>query len=139
MYADRAAFELAFGAAEAADLEGSSFGRLDKAIAEASAQADSFLAARYATPVPFAGLALQQATLDLARFRLWDSRSPEEVRNRQQDALKWLRDVATGKAQLLDAVGLPVPVNTAATCVIAATVRPMTYGVGFEVRYGVTE
>jgi hypothetical protein len=86
--------------------------------------------------VPFAGLALQQATLDLARFRLWDSRSPEEVRNRQQDALKWLRDVATGKAQLLDAVGLPVPVNTAATCVIAATVRPMTYGVGFELRYG---
>lgn len=136
MYADRAAFELAFGAAEAADLEGSAFGRLDKAIAEASAQADSFLAARYATPVAFAGLALQQATLDLARFRLWDSRSPEEVRNRQQDALKWLRDVATGKAQLLDAVGLPVPINTAATCVIAASVRPMTYGVGFELRYG---
>ena len=133
MYADRAAFDLAFGASEAMDLDAAT-GRIDSAIASACAVADGYIAARYSTPVSSVGSALKSAVLDIARYSLWDNQAPDEVRTRFEDALRWLRDVSSGKAVLTDSTGavMTTPITSSG---IAASVRTMSYGASFDARY----
>jgi phage gp36-like protein len=73
------------------------------ALEEASGKVDSYCRSRYATP-------LQQSddvkglTLDLAVYLLFSRRREmtvgESVRQRYEDAISFLKDVAAGKAQL---------------------------------------
>ena len=133
MYADRAAFDLAFGSSEAADLDAAT-GRIDSAIASACAVADGYIAARYSTPVASVGSALKSAVLDIARYSLWDNQAPDEVRTRFEDALRWLRDVSSGKAVLPDSTGV-VMTTPSTSSGIAASVRAMSYGASFDARY----
>ena len=136
MYADRAAFDLAFGASEAMDLDAAT-GRIDSAIASACAVADGYIAARYSTPVASVGSALKSAVLDIARYSLWDNQAPDEVRTRFEDALRWLRDVSSGKAVLTDSTGavMTTPSTSSTSSGIAASVRTMSYGASFDARY----
>lgn len=136
MYADRAAFDLAFGASEAMDLDAAT-GRIDSAIASACAVADGYIAARYSTPVASVGSALKSAVLDIARYSLWDNQAPDEVRTRFEDALRWLRDVSSGKAVLTDSTGavMTTPSTSSASSGMAASVRVMSYGASFDARY----
>ena len=136
MYADRAAFDLAFGASEAMDLDAAT-GRIDSAIASACAVADGYIAARYSTPVSSVGSALTSAVLDIARYSLWDNQAPDEVRTRFEDALRWLRDVSSGKAVLTDSTGavMTTPSTSSTSSGIAASVRTMSYGASFDARY----
>ena len=136
MYADRAAFDLAFGASEAMDLDAAT-GRIDSAIASACAVADGYIAARYSTPVASVGSALKSAVLDIARYSLWDNQAPDEVRTRFEDALRWLRDVSSGKAVLTDSTGavMTTPSTSSTSSGIAASVRAMSYGASFDARY----
>lgn len=136
MYADRAAFDLAFGASEAMDLDAAT-GRIDSAIASACAVADGYIAARYSTPVSSVGSALKSAVLDIARYSLWDNQAPDEVRTRFEDALRWLRDVSSGKAVLTDSTGavMTTPSTSSTSSGIAASVRTMSYGASFDARY----
>ena len=131
MYATKANFESAFGLSEAADLD-TPAGRVLAAIDQAGAEADGYLATRYAVPVTSVGANLTRVTLDIARFRLWDNRSPEEVRTRYDDAVKWLRDVSAGRVLLTDASGLPIATPTTSSSAIAASSRTMSYPDGFE-------
>jgi len=133
MYADRAAFDLAFGASEAMDLDAAT-GRIDSAIASACAVADGYIAARYSTPVSSVGSAIKSAVLDIARYSLWDNQAPDEVRTRFEDALRWLRDVSSGKAVLTDSTGA-VMTTPSTSSGIAASVRTMSYGASFDARY----
>lgn len=134
MYADRAAFDLAFGASEAMDLDAAT-GRIDSAIASACAVADGYIAARYSTPVSSVGSALKSAVLDIARYSLWDNQAPDEVRTRFEDALRWLRDVSSGKAVLTDSTGAVMTTPTTSSGMAAASVRTMSYGASFDARY----
>ena len=136
MYADRAAFDLAFGASEAMDLDAAT-GRIDSAIASACAVADGYIAARYSTPVASVGSALKSAVLDIARYSLWDNQAPDEVRTRFEDALRWLRDVSSGKAVLTDSTGavMTTPSTSSTSSGIAASARTMSYGASFDARY----
>lgn len=86
-------------------------GRLDEsvlseALADASAECDSYMAGRVVLPLTFVPPVLLRAVCDIARFRLYGVRAPEEIRNRYKDAVSWLRDVASGKAVVQ---GAPVP------------------------------
>jgi phage gp36-like protein len=113
--------------------------RVSQAIASASAEADSFICGKYAVPCQMppeyltdstsGGLTdstgallwsdgaartpevLRQIVLDIARFRLWDNRASEEVVRRYENALRWLRDVAAGRAGIMgpDGVQMPAP------------------------------
>ncbi len=137
MYADRAAFDLAFGATEASELEGSASDRINQSLAMATATADSYVSTRYATPVESVGDVLRRAVLDIARHALWDNRAPDEVRTRYEDALRWLRDVSAGKATLTTATGAQATlVNQSGG--IAASVRDIAYGGTFDARYDAT-
>jgi phage gp36-like protein len=131
MYASADQYALSYGASEAAELEGRDDGRLQAALDSASAEADSYLATRYQTPVAAPGPVLAQAVLDIARFRLWDARAPEEVRERYKTAIAWLRHIAAGQALLTE--GAPKAAGASAS--VAASARTLVYAGAFEARY----
>lgn len=76
---------------------------VDRALADATGEVDSYIAARY--PVPLAAplpSRVVQVTVDIAFYRLCREAGSytEEIRQRYDDALAWLRDVARGIATL---------------------------------------
>lgn len=79
----------------------------DAALDAASRVADSYLRTRYATPVTGYGVDLTRAVCSIAAWDLLSVRGfdpqrggDEAVRLRAEDALRWLRDVSSGKAHL---------------------------------------
>ncbi len=85
-------------------------GVLSQALADASAEIDSYLQARYALPLPAVPAALVRVACDITRYRLYDNRATEEVRQRYTDAVRYLRDIANGLVQL--GLATPVPSST---------------------------
>ena len=75
---------------------------INGAIAIADSLVDSYLGKRYTLPLSVVPVSLRKRTLDLARFELHDQRATEEVRNRRNDAVKWLEQLADGKTTLGD-------------------------------------
>jgi phage gp36-like protein len=76
--------------------------RMTEALADASDEIDSYLQERYTISVIRAATPkrLQRICLDIARYTLTKNRPPEDYRQRYEDAIRWLRDVAAGKASL---------------------------------------
>lgn len=79
----------------------------DAALDAASATADSYLRTRYSTPVTGYGVDLTRAVCSISAWDLLSVRGydpqrggDEAVRLRAEDALRWLRDVSSGKAAL---------------------------------------
>lgn len=74
-----------------------------RALDTASAEIDSHLAVRYTLPLSEPPALLTQYAVDIALYRLASSRDvqSEEHRTRYDDALKALKDIATGKAVLV--------------------------------------
>ncbi|WP_337840511.1 DUF1320 domain-containing protein [Rheinheimera sp.] len=72
----------------------------DAELTSASATIDSYLAGRYALPLSVVPLKLVEVCANLTRYALHRNAVPELVKERYQDAIKWLRDVADGKASL---------------------------------------
>jgi phage gp36-like protein len=87
-----------FGADEFGDLtEGNDFAA---AADDATNLIDGYLASRYALPLVSVPTIVKAWAADIARFRLWDERAPEEVRRRYEDAMAQLRDLAAGRLAL---------------------------------------
>lgn len=74
-----------------------------RAIDDASAEIDGYLAVRYALPLTATPSVLVRLCADIARYRLWDDRASEEVRRRYEDARRVLERIASGDVSL----GLP--------------------------------
>jgi phage gp36-like protein len=70
------------------------------AIDDASAEIDSYLAARYPLPLADPPAAVKRACIDMAMYHLSGNRTTEEVEKRYKNAVAWLRDVAKGLATL---------------------------------------
>jgi phage gp36-like protein len=109
MYTDRDDMEQRFGQTELIQLTDRA--RLDliddeilnRAIADAEAMVDSYLAPRYRLPLELnlvQGSNLPQATADIARYNLYGAQTTEEVEKRYERQVKWLRDVSNGHASL---------------------------------------
>jgi phage gp36-like protein len=112
MYATAADFELAFGSREALQLSNrdnaASATVVNAAVLEeflegASGLIDSYLGARYLTPVVTPTQPLKQACLDIARYYIDNVRVREDVRLRYEDRIRWLEQVTKGLVEL----GLP--------------------------------
>jgi phage gp36-like protein len=73
---------------------------IDRAIADAGALIDAHLSGRYTLPLATTPDIVQSWAADIARFKLWDERAPEEVRNRYDDALAQLKLMAQGVINL---------------------------------------
>src|SRR5512133_509293 len=89
---------------------------LTGALAGAHAKVDSYLYKRYAVPVATTNTEaialLRSITLDIAELEVWGVVGiNDRVRQRYDDALLWLRDVASGKAGLPSDVGVTAQSN----------------------------
>lgn len=69
-----------------------------RAIADAEAECDSWLAARYPVPIAVPSDRLRAVAADLARYRLWADGAPEHIRAAYEDGVSWLQAVAAGRA-----------------------------------------
>lgn len=70
---------------------------VNQACLDASGEADSYLAGRYATPISGTVPAVVKAkTMDLARYLLYDDHPTETVRQNKEDAVAWFMAVAKG-------------------------------------------
>lgn len=73
---------------------------LNKALLDADALVDAYLATKYTLPLSSPPTVVVGWAADIARFKLWDDRAPDEVRRRYEDALSQLKDVAKGVISL---------------------------------------
>lgn len=87
---------------------------LGRALAEADAEIDGYLAARYTLPLASTPALVSRLANDIARYRLYKDAVPEVVTDRYKSAVKTLEALATGKASLgLDLAGAqPLPAGT---------------------------
>lgn len=72
----------------------------EAAIADASEEADSYIAVSYSLPLPAVPAALKRVVCDIARYRLHSQQSTEEITQRYEDAIAWLKRIADKKAVL---------------------------------------
>lgn len=108
-YITRAELEARFGVQEIADLlddnhDGSESQAeaetLTAAVADASNLIDGYLASRYTLPLTSVPEIVKVWAADIARYKMWEQRAPEEVRQRYEDALGQLKDLARGNISL---------------------------------------
>lgn len=117
-YATAADIETRLGAdaylvlADRAGVGAANVDEVDAALVEASSVADSYLA-RW-LPLPSVPKAVARAVIDIAVHELAGDRETENQRQRYEDAIAWLRDIAAGKASL----GLPTEAPAAVGDVI---------------------
>ncbi|QTD89461.1 DUF1320 family protein [Burkholderia anthina] len=89
---------------------------LERALEDAAAEMDTYLAARYRLPITAVPRFLAGLCCDIARYRLVgaEARDTDEIRNRYRDAIKFLTMAADGTVTLgVDPAGSTVqPGNT---------------------------
>lgn len=116
-YATQSDLEERFGPQELAQLTDRVDGLMPdpavvaRAIADAEAEIDGYLAARYAVPLGTVPAVLVRLTCDIARYRLYDDRVTEAVRTRYTDAIAFLRAVAKGDARIEGETALAATAN----------------------------
>lgn len=101
IYLTRANLEARFGATLIADLETGGAVVAD-AIADASAEVDTYLAGRYTLPLASVPEAIARIAAQIARYNLWrrDVASDHPAYVAYRDALKDLAKIASGEINL---------------------------------------
>ena len=81
---------------------------VDRAISDAEGTIDSYLGERYKVPLQTVPDVVKNACADLAVYQLQQSRSSvtDDMKERRDDILSWLKDVAKGTASLGSATEL---------------------------------
>ncbi len=77
--------------------------RIEDAIARAGSLIDGYLQPRYTLPLEaalVAGSNLRQAAVDIARWLMTPGKASDELRDRYDRHLRWLRDVSDGRVSL---------------------------------------
>lgn len=95
---------------------------LGRALADADAEIDGYLATRYALPLARTPAVLVRLACDITRYQLFGDKVPDSVRQRYEDAVGVLKRLAAGSVQLagvnavpaLGGAGNAVAVRTAA-------------------------
>lgn len=73
---------------------------LQAALDRATEEIDSFIVQRYDLPLVVLPVTLVQACMDIARYRLDNNSTRDNVEKRYDDAIRWLRWIAEGKVSL---------------------------------------
>lgn len=73
---------------------------LERALADADAEIDGYLAGRYTLPLASTPAVLVRLAADMARYRLYDDGVPDTVRQRYEDAVSLLKRMASGDVLL---------------------------------------
>ncbi len=85
-----------------------------KALADADAAIDGYVASRYTLPLSPVPAQLNRVAGDIARYYLYEDKPTEAVQKRYDAAIAWLKDVAKGLITLgVDAAAqAPTPAST---------------------------
>lgn len=106
-----------------------------RALADADAEIDGYLGARYALPLTQVPPLVLRLACDIARYRLYDDGVPATVRQRYEDAVAVLRRIADGTVTL--GVGAAQTPPAAGAGVAVRTRSPeRLFGDGLLERYG---
>lgn len=73
---------------------------VNDAIQDATEEINGHIGGRYPLPLPNVPSNLKRMTCDIARYRLYFQQPTEEVRQRYEDAIAFLKRVADNKAHL---------------------------------------
>lgn len=87
---------------------------IDQAVADATAEIDTYLAAKYSLPLPTTPSVLVRLCVDIAIYRLSSTADmvTEEKRQRYEDATTLLRRIAKGEVSL--GISQPAPSSNGA-------------------------
>jgi phage gp36-like protein len=77
---------------------------VQRALDDATAEVDAYLSVKYATPLVTVPNAVLSATCVISRYRLHDDKATERIRADYEDAIRWLKDIAAGRALLPDLI-----------------------------------
>jgi len=136
MYATVQELETRLGGAEAlitlADRDGDGVADaelVERALGDATAEIDSYLAGRYTLPLPTVPVVLVRLACDLAVYRITSDYGrglTDEIRQRFEDAISWLKRAASGDVSL----GLPPQQEPAQATSVPGLVsgKPRTFG-----------
>ena len=106
MYATEADLKTRFGAQVIEELKLGREGGADPidvvqvALQDAEEEINGYIGGRYPLPLPNVPSNLERMACDIARYRLYFQQPTEEVRKRYEDAVSFLKLVATNKAHL---------------------------------------
>lgn len=100
---------------------------LGRALADADAEIDGYLAARYQLPIATPPALLVRLAADLARYRLYGDGVPDTVRRQYEDSVSELKRLASGDMQLVGVASVVVPASPVGIAV-AARSRPRQFG-----------
>ncbi|HEX9391481.1 MAG TPA: DUF1320 domain-containing protein [Usitatibacteraceae bacterium] len=85
---------------------------VNQALADTDAMVNSYLSVKLTLPLVSVPTMLKSVACDIARYRLYDDRATDQVSKRYDDAIKFLKAVASGAASLgVDAANQPAPVS----------------------------
>lgn len=96
---------------------------VDNALADASAEIDSYLGTLFAVPITPVPANLLRIACVIARYRLLGDAATEVARRDYEDARAFLRDVAAGRAKLEGAATLTAAAETAGTVTLVSDER----------------
>ncbi|HMS05352.1 MAG TPA: DUF1320 domain-containing protein [Burkholderiaceae bacterium] len=82
---------------------------LGRALADADAEVNGYLAVRYAMPLAATPPVITRVACDLARYYLHDDKVPDTVRQRYEDAVALLKRLAAGDVTLGPDAAAPPP------------------------------
>lgn len=83
-------------------------GVADKELDNATSKINTYLANKYTTPITDVSDYLNKVTCDIARYYLHKDRATEQVTKNYNNAIMWLKDIATGKAVLTNNSGVAI-------------------------------
>lgn len=122
-----------FGATELAQLTNRTDGLtidttvLGRALADADAEIDGYLATRYALPLASTPVVLVRLACDIARYHLHGNSTPDTVRQRYADAVSLLKRLSSGEVQLAASL-LLAPAATGGGNAVAVKAAPAVFG-----------
>ncbi len=83
---------------------------LNEAIEDASNEIDGYLGGRYTLPLAVVPTVLVRLACNIARLNLYEVEPPPNVRQRYEDAVRFLQAVSAGRVSLgIDAEGAKAP------------------------------
>jgi len=130
-YATRTDLEERYGADELTQRESMLLaGAVARALADADAEIDSYVAGAYAVPLNPVPANIVRVACSIARYRLLGSSSDEQARKDYEDAIRLLRDVQGGRAVLMAAA--PLAGNTPAATIAVTNGREKAFGGGIQ-------
>lgn len=129
-YATRTDLEERYGADELAQRESVlPAGAVDRALADADIEVDSYLATRYSVPMsPVPGNVTRIAAA-IARYRLLGDSVTELARKDYEDARAWLKEVAAGRVQVNGATPIAAAAPAASVDYVVGRDKAFTGGI----------